>query len=274
MGAFIGPLGGLIEATQWQEKQSVSTGTTPSFFTGLDGARTAFVQPPAGRVLREWDIAMSGADPERAAAFQALALGAHGVGPFVFVDPYAQVTNLLTPRQSLLDPAVLTSAATSTRAVVPGLGSMPAARTKSGQVARFGYGTPVVPGRAVTVSAWVMSTSTVTLSAQCMRADGTWTTTGAESYTGLSSGRWISATVVPGPESAQVDLRVSSAAQDTVVCPSITWTREPLDWSPGRGAAQVVISGLQEEFSRAEPHRMGERRIDYSATVTEVGSGA
>lgn len=274
MGAFIGPLGGLIEATQWQEKQSVSTGASPSFFTGLDGARTAFVQPVAGRVLREWDVSMSGADPERAAAFQALVLGAYGVGPFLLVDPLAQVTNLLTPRQSLVDPVTLSGGVSQARAVVPGLGSMPAALTSAGAAARFGAGTPALPGRAVTVSAWVVSPQSVTVTAQCMTASGSWTNGASATATALAGGRWVSVTVTPAAGSAQVDLRIQSGNRDTVACPAITWTRQPMGWSPGRGAAQVVVSGLREDFDRADPHAGGERRIDYTATVTEVGSGA
>lgn len=274
MGAFIGPLGGLIEATQWQEKQSVSTGAKPSFFTGLDGARTAFVQPPAGRVLREWDVSMSGARPEQAAAFQTLALGGMGQGPFVFADPLAQVTNLLTPRQSLMDPGTLSSAVSPSRAVVPEIGGVPAATVAAGSTGRFGIGTPVLPGVPVTVSAWVVSAQSVKVTAQCIDADGGWTNGASETFTSMASGRWVAVTVVPNAGSAQVDLRVQSGNTDTVACPAITWTRQAMGWSPGRGATQVVVSGLQEEFARADPHVRGERRVDYSATVTEVGSGA
>lgn len=271
MGAFIGPLGGLIEATQWEEQQSVSTGAAPSFFTGLDGSRTAFVQPVIGRVMREWDVSMSDAHPEQVAAFQALAMGAMGMGPFVFVDPLAQVTNVLTPRQSLLLPETLPGTVTPSSALVPGIGSVPAVLTRSGRV---GAGSPVVPGRHVTVSAWVMSAGPVTVTAQCATATGQAATVASQTRQGLGSGGWVSATVLPGAGSAQVELQVQSTAQITVACPSITWTRQPVGWSPGRGANAVVVHGLKESFSRASPHAGGPRRIDYSATVTEVGLGA
>lgn len=274
MGAFIGPLGGLIEATQWQEKQSVSTGTAPSFFTGLDGSRTAFVQPSAGRVLREWEVSMSDASPEQSAAFVSLAMGGLGLGPFVFADPLAQVTNLLTPRQSLMDPATLSSVVSPSRAVVPEIGEVPAATVAAGSTGRFGVGTPVLPGVPVTVSAWVRSAQSVTVTAQCMDAPGGWTNNASKVFSSMSRGEWVSVTVTPNASSAQVDLRVQSGNTDTVACPAITWTRQAMGWSPGRGATQVVVSGLQEEFARADPHVRGERRVDYSATVTEVGSGA
>lgn len=274
MGAFIGPLGGLIEATQWEEKQSVSTGTAPSFFTGLDGSRTAFVQPPIGRNMREWDVSMSDAHPEQAAAFQALAMGAMGVGPFVFVDPLAQVTNVLTPRQSLLSPETLPGYVTASRTVVPGLGEMPAAIVNANTAAYLFRETPVVPGTPVTVSAWVVSTAPVKITAQCMRVDGSWTNNSSSTQQGLESGGWVSTTVTPAFSAAKVDLRIQAAAPVVVACPSISWTRQPGGWSPGRGANAVVVHGLKESFSRASPHAGGPRRLDYSATVTEVGLGA
>lgn len=274
MGAFIGPLGSLIEATQWKEKQSVSTGSAPNFFNAINGARTAQVQPPAGRVLREWDVSMSGAAPEEAAAFQSLVLGGMGIGPFVFLEPLAQVTNLLTPRQSLMDPVTLGSGRSPSRTVVPGLGSMPAAQTTAGSTARFGVGTPVLPGRAVTVSAWVVSAQSVKVIAQCTDASGSWTNNASTTVTGMASGKWVSVTVTPAAGSAQVDLRIESANIDTVACPAITWTRQVMPWAPGRGAAAVVVHGLSESFDRADTHLRGNRSLEYSATVTEVGDGA
>lgn len=274
MGAFIGPLGGLIEATQWEEQQSVSTGAAPSFFTGLDGARTALVQPVIGRVMREWDVSMSGARPEQAAAFQALAMGAMGAGPFRFVDPLAQVTNVLTLRQSLLDPETLPRKVMPSRTVVPGLGSMPAALVDANTVAYLFGETPVVPGTPVTVSAWAVSPAPVNITAQCLTTDGSWTGNRSRTQSGLTSGGWLSVTVTPNDSAAKVSLRIEASAPVVVACPSISWTRQPMTWSPGRGANAVVVHGLKESFSRASPHAGGPRRLDYSATVTEVGLGA
>lgn len=271
MGAFIGPLGGLIEATHWQEQQSVSTGADPSFFTGLDGSRTAFVQPAIGRVMREWSVSMSRARPEQAAAFQALAMGAWGPGPFVFLDPLAQVTNVLTPRQSLLLPETLPGTVTHARAVVPGLGEVPGIVTRSG---RIGAGTPVVPGRHVTVSAWVVSAASVTVTAQCATASGEVATAAGQTHHNLSSGGWVSATALPGERDAQVEMQIQATGPVTLACPSITWTQQPMVWSPGRGAKDVVVHGLKESFDRASPRPHGSTWLDYSATVTEVGLGA
>lgn len=280
MGAFIGPLGGLIEATQWQEKQSVSTGAAPSFFTGLDGARTAFVQPPAGRVLREWDVAMSDARPEQAAAFQTLALGGMGAGPFVFADPLAQVTNLLTPRQSLMDPALLLSASpqsniTPAVMVIPGEGSNPAGVVTSKSTAFWGWYTPVMPGQPLTLSLWVQGQAEVTL--RIMRNNATWSNRHAEVKTvesttptrvSLTFNRpWL-------PDSEMCGFQVKTTASATIARPQITWTAQPMPWAVGRGASKVVVHGLKESFEWADPSLCGQRRLDYSATVTEVGSGA
>ena len=283
MGAFIGPLGGLIEATQWQQSQSVSTGSAPSFFTGLDGVRTAFVQPPAGRVLREWSVSMANAFPEDAAAFQSLAMGGMGVGPFVFADPLAQVTNLLTPRQSLMEPAALAvtgpgqprSNITPAVMVMPSGVQVPAGHVKSSSSVFWGFGTPVLRSKPVTLSLMVQGQATVTL--RIMRNDAAW------------SNRHAEVVVVDSPLPQRVSITFDRPyAEDAVMCgvqvattsaatiaqPQITWTRTAMPWAPGRGANQVVVHGLSESFDRADARLSGVRRLEYSATVTEVGSGA
>lgn len=283
MGAFIGPLGNLIEATQWQEKQSVDTGAKPSFFTGLDGARTAFVQPPAGRVLREWDVSMSGARPEQAAAFVSLAMGGAGIGPFVFADPLAQVTNLLTPRESLMEPASLAStgagkprsnirpAATN----VPGFGVVPAGHVHADSSGFWGYRTPLHPDLPVTLSMLVQGPATVEL--RLMRDDSVWTSLHAESVTvdAVALQRVSVTAHPPFPVGAVMcGVRVMTTRVATIAQPQITWTAQPMPWAPGRGASQVVVHGLSESFEHADPSLCGMRLLDYSATVTEVGSGA
>lgn len=274
MGAYLGPLSNLVELTQWAENQSVKTGQDPSFFTGLDGSRTAFVQPRVGRSLREWDVSMSKARPTHVAAFLALCLGAYGNGPFVFCDPLAQVTNVLTPRQSLCDPGTFSQAtAAPALLAVPGLGDMPAILGISG-VQRVGAFTPVQPGRAVTVSAWVSSDGPVTLTAACMNAAGALTNRGEVTDKGLVRRRRVSATVVPASNARAVDLRVTSDSPVTIACPAISWTSSMMPWSPGRGASQVVVHSLQEQIEQASPSDERRQRVSYSATVTEVGAGA
>lgn len=283
MGAFIGPLGGLIEATQWEEKQSVSTGTAPSFFTGLDGSRTAFVQPTIGRVMREWDVSMSDAHPEQAAAFQALAMGAMGVGPFVFVDPLAQVTNVLTPRQSLMEPAALATTGagqqrsnfTPSAVRLDGFGSISGGSVAAGGFAYWGFRTPVHPERPVTLSAVVQGQVKVTL--RLMRDDSAWTVvqSAAVAETAVTPRR-VSVTLKPPFKEGAVmcGMAVYGVQASTIAQPQVTWTAEVMPWAPGRGATNVVVHGLKESFSRASPHTGGPRRLDYSATVTEVGTGA
>lgn len=274
MGAFIGPLGGLVEATQWQEKQSVSTGTAPSFFTGLNGARTAFVHPPAGRALREWDVSMSGARPEDAAAFQTLALGGMGQGPFVFADPLAQVTNLLTPRQSLMDPTLLGTSSPRSNITAATLGGDPAGLVPTTASAGFwGYNTPVHPEKPVTLSLTVQGSATVSF--RVMRQG--WTALQQKQTTvSVDKPQRVSLTLLPpfAQDAIMCGFTVTATTATLISRPQITWTGEPLPWAVGRGASQVIVHSLAEDFDRAEPGADGERRLDYSATVTEVGSGA
>lgn len=274
MGAFIGPLGGLIEATQWQEQQSVSTGADPSFFTGLDGARTAFVQPPAGRALREWSVSMSKARPEQAAAFQALAMGAMGIGPFVFADPLAQVTNLLTPRMSLMDPALLSTSTPRSNITAATLDGEPAGLVPTTASAGYwGYNTPVHPQRPVTLSLTVQGSASVEF--RVMRKDWTYPHLTQATVSAAQPER-VSLTLAPpfDQDAVMCGFAVTATTATLISRPQITWTRQPMVWSPGRGAKDVVVHGLKESFDRASPRPHGSTWLDYSATVTEVGSGA
>ena len=271
MGAFIGPLGGLIEATQWKEKQSVSTGTAPSFFTGLDGARTAFVQPPAGRTLREWDVSMSGARPEDAAAFHTLVLGGFGNGPFVFADPLAQVTNLLTPRQSLMEPtALITTGPGQPRSnispavmIAPGGGRASGGVVTSASTGFWAYMTPIHPSKPVTMSLLVQGQATVAL--LVMRADRTWSVVATQSTTvnHLNPQRVSLTARPPYGDAVMCGIRIITTQAVTVAQPQITWTVQPMPWAPGRGANQVIVHGLSESFDRADPHLGGVRRLEY-----------
>lgn len=274
MGAFIGPLGGLIEATQWQEKQSVSTGTAPSFFTGLDGARTAFVQPPSGRALREWDVSMSGARPEQAAAFQTLVLGGMGQGPFVFADPLAQVTNLLTPRQSVMDPTLLSTSSPQSNITSATLEGDPAGLVPTTASAGYwGYNTPVNPQKPVTLSLTVQGSASVAF--RVMRRD--WTASRlTQAKVSSTQPQRVSLTLAPpfDQDAVMCGFAVTATTLTLISRPQITWTDGPMPWAVGRGASQVVVHSMKEAFDRASPWTGGERRIDYSATVTEVGTGA
>lgn len=273
MGAFIGPLGGLIELMHHQEAQSVSQGADPEIFEGLDGAKTAFVQPPAGRALRVWDVSQSVAWPEQAAAFHALCLGAQGIGPFSFVDPLAQWNNVMGPRESLLEPSTLWAGVLPSRVVVPGLGSMPAGVVVAGVVGKFGSRVPVIPGRVATVSVWVVSPGSVTVTAQCRSAVGGGTHGVSRVVSDAAAGQWVTATVKPSSISHQVEIQVKSTAAVTVACPSVVWLDRAVPWSVGRGAKAVVVSGFSESYERTG-RLDGQRVIGYSAKVTEVGSGA
>lgn len=274
MGAFLGSIGSLVELSQFAEEQSVDMGGEPSFFDALDGTRTMYVAPTYARVLRQWSVSMTDARPTHAAAFQALCMGAAGTGPFVFVDPLAQVTNLLTPRQSLVDAGTyLTAQATPTRTSVPILGSLPGLQV-TGTALQLATGTPVLPGRPVSALLWVKSAKNVDLSMQFSDAKGTWLTSPTRRVETPAAGAWASVSAVPGAGAAQVYIRVTVNGPTEVAAPSITWTATSPTWSPGRGARQVGIHGLKESFRQASPSDPGKRRLTYSATITEVGNGA
>lgn len=268
MGAFIGTPGALIELMHWQESQSITQGAAPTVFTGLNGARTAFVQPRPGLVLREWDVSQDYSAPEEAAAFHALCLGMYGPGPFRFIDPLAQWNNVLTPRQSMLDPRTLVSTAKSSVTTVPGFGAVRSARAVGSGEMRFGQSTPVIPGRAVSARVWVRGAKTVRI--QGLTATGGWTTSKSVDAT-LG---WAEVSYTPDDSTALVDLRVTGGEGTEAALPLIAWVPKAPPWSVGRGAGAVVVSDFKESYERTGTMMNGSRAIGYSAKVTEVGSGA
>lgn len=264
MAGWIGTLGDLAEF-KCPSKLSRSGERAMSRFTGLDGTDTMFVG--TGRTARSWDVDLSAATPDDVRALELIEHGARGVGPFLFVDPLMAATNVLTPRQSLMEPDTLPPRVTPSRTVVPGLGSMPAAITEVDVVARFGNGSPVVPGTPVTVSAWVVSTAAIKVSAQCMRVDGSWTNNESRTQAGFESGGWVSVTVTPAADAAKVDLRIQSSAPVVVACPSIKWSTHDAPWAVGQGVAAVVVEPISVDALRATS---AQQLVDASVRIQEV----
>lgn len=264
MAGWIGTLGDLAEF-KCPSRLSRSGERAMSRFTGLDGTDTFFVG--SGRTARSWDVDLSAATPEDFRALELLEHGARGHGPFLFVDPFMAATNVLTPRRSLMEPDTLPPGVTPSRTVVPGLGSMPAAITEVGTAARFGTGTPAVPGTPVTVSAWVVSTASVQITAQCMTTDGSWVNNESRAQAGFESGGWLSVTVTPASGAAQVDLWIRASAPVVVSCPSITWSAHESPWAVGQGVAAVVVEPISVDALRATS---AQQLVDASVRIQEV----
>lgn len=264
MAGWIGTPGDLAQF-KCPSRLSRSGEREMSRFIGLDGTDTVFVG--TGRPARVWDVDLSAATPEDFRALELLEHGARGLGPFLFVDPLMAATNILTPRQSLMDPVALPRKVMPSRTVVPGLGSMPAALVDANYAPFFFPETPVVPGTPVTVSAWVVSTAPVTITAPCKRVDGSWTNKDSRTQSGLTSGGWLSVTVTPNDSAAKVDLQIQASAPVVVACPSITWSAHESSWAVGQGVAAVVVEPISVDTIRATDTQ---QLADVSVRIQEV----
>lgn len=273
MGAYIGTLGSLFEVTQHAQEQSSSMGIEPTFFTGIDGSRAAFVPPTPGAALRSWSIGMSDAYPEQAAVFQSLCLGAYAPPPYVYLDPLSQVTNLLTPRQSILEQGTLRASDLVSKTPLPGVGITPSVRVTGQAWVQIGVGTPVLPGRPVTVAATMAGAGRVRVYAIGSSVTGAAIENASSPVTTVVAGDRVHATLVPSDGVASVALRVWVEESMDIALPSITWTSEPQPWSIGRGATAVVVHDYAESYEVAGT-RQHHRAVSYTAKITEVGAGA
>ncbi|WP_303351373.1 hypothetical protein [Kocuria sp.] len=156
---------------------------------------------------------------------------------------------------------------------LPNIGSVRAAVGSASLTMPIGRGTPVWPGRPISASVWIAASERVRVMLQGRNAAGSWTTR-AEVSVQPGEMRNVGLTLHPTAETVSASLELLSTAAFTAARPSITWTETPPAWSPGRGAAQVVIHDYADTEDQASRWSQSTQRMSYSATVTEVGRGA
>lgn len=253
--------------------QRVDDGDRYQFTTTLEGKRKAQVLPGAHR--RVWDLGLGNVTtPDQVAVLQDIARGAWGDGPFVFVPADAPNTNMLPPGVSSCDP----NAGLSPVNVVDGPLLTPdgwAPRSLS-PVSPPGYvhfgseriagATPVLPGQAVTASAYVEGAGAY---ARVLWRDADFNYLSNVSST-VRAGRGevirshVTATAPPGAVWASVQaLNAVRAAR-----PSLTWGDRLLPFSDGRLARNVVVDQVSSDLVHTLPGRTYQ---NLSFTVTEVG---
>lgn len=241
---------------------------------------------------RDWSVSIPAASPAEVAALYALA--AHevqfttdlagrrrayisptspsGVGPLHWVTPYSQVTNLL-PQRSVNGPFGWAGGNHSQGGPVALVDGMAGS---SLQVVGTAYSPlfPVVPGRPVSVMAYVRAraNSTAQLFLDWMPLgvpqDGLAPVTAASASTGSTTAPLpaLRASATPPANAHVARLRVVNAAQ--VAMPAVTWTEGVPGRSAGQGCASVIVHDLQSTPTLA---RTGEAFEEVSFTVSEVG---
>lgn len=272
--SYLGPLGGLVPLTA-QAAPIAGLGSSSarpmSYRTTLGGVRKA----QAGqRTHRRWSVDLGqGTAPEAAATLSAFVAGEFGTGPWWWVDPWAMVTNLASPRGAALEVGDLTGATLTVGTVHLG------GAAYAGRHLQLGGATvdlphvrgnpepvPVLPGRPVTVSAWVDGGTVAALFRNA--AGGVVATSPGRAADGTGWQR-VADTAVAPPSAASVQVRVSGA--NRTARPAITWTPHLLGYFGGQGAPAVVVdggSGLDVGFAAPEPDG---QFAAFKFTIEEVG---
>lgn len=249
-------------------------------------SRTVLSETLSGRVLaqlsprrtspRQWSI---GGPAELVADVAVLGEVLAGLRPpYVWVDPWAQVTNLLTPRSSLWHDAADAQSTVSLAGRYPldggGFAAATVVQSNTAQSILSGKA-PVVAGLPVTVSAWVAGTD-ARIYAEFLDSNGARADWGGGSMvSGTDVLRRVSLTFTPGeiPSNA-VAIRLWVANTSVAARAQVTWTTGPVDWAVGGGVAQVLVTddNTAPTWAVPDPAFVNGRRADVSFTVTEIGS--
>lgn len=284
MTAYIGPLGALVEF----ECPSSLAPTTSRAASSRASATGVIKEQQAPRTNRQWQVGIGLATPSQIAGLAALVEGEFGPGPFWFVDPWAAVTNLMTPRASTLQEGYW---ATVSGTWTPGgsyvtddtgqrVGStlacpvggslrMPTYPQPNGATPTDFV--PVIPGRPVTCSVWMTGVD-ADIRVIFRDAYGDIVSRVDSAPQTIVGGRLrrvhVSTTAPIG--AAGVEFRPRNARQ--VARPAVTWTSAPVDWHVGQGAPRTTVTGLDQDVIMAIADPSDSRRYTgASFTVREVG---
>lgn len=264
---YLGTYGRLIEVkcpTQLQESRSGGF----AFSTTLEGKVKAQALPGGRRV---WDVELGQlTTPQDLQVLEQFSHGMWGAGPFVFVPADAPVTNLLTPAAASCDPVAgmrSTDHPDGPLLTPDGWAARSIRSTDTSQVLWFGEEyTPVLPGRTVTASAYVLGDN-ARVRIYWYDASGSQLSTSTSSVSATASGvvrSWVTAT----PPVGAVSCRVRGVSTAQGAWPAITWTDHLMPRSSGQGCLRAVVHSTGKEVVRAT----GAQQF-YSAgfVVTEVG---
>ncbi len=270
MGAWIGTLGRLVEL-EGVSAQQIEYWDGRTFQRTLEGR--VVVQAKAKR-NREWRISVGVGTPAALANIQALQDGEYGRGPFVFVPPLAQVTNMLMPDVSTCGPTAVVGSAASMAGPLRLPDGSWAGRSLSNPAPSptlwFGQNTtPVIPGSKVTASAYVVGAgSKVGVQFRNGAGDAVGQSVSPQSgIAGVVTRLAVTATV---PATA-VSCVVYATDATLAARPAITWTDELFDWGIGAGCTKAIPHGFSTDLILALREKNYGRYSSIGFNVTEVG---
>ncbi|WP_458116964.1 hypothetical protein [Arthrobacter sp. D2-10] len=269
MKAYLGPVGNLI-GFRCPSSEEITLADNSSLSWTLGGKQKAQYGLNAPRA---WQVGIGSATADQIAGLAALMRGLYGPPPWVYVGPWAKVTNLLTPAASVLQAGSWTGSAVPGGSVTLNDGTRPALSLLSDTGATTNLPeVPAIPGETVTGSAWGAGDSGFTVSLVFRSASGaelaiTSRTTAASLAAPLVRG---SVTAVAPDGATGVILRLSGAKR--AAQPAVSWTPAVAAWTVGEGAPKVIAQGLSHAVRMAVRDTPSLRRTGASFTLQEVGN--
>ena len=278
---WIGHAGSLVPFKD-RGSVSVTDDVEPSIQVSMGGVRRARVS--RNRPPRSWSLSMPDAHADDVAHVRALMTAT--LPPYQLVTAEAQVSNVLTPEQSTLSSLIQPSSGLGLGGWWPVAGEYQGGGTlvRLNPSAAFGNAAnvfvgpfaipPVWTGRRVTASVWLATAHTAgaRVALQWLDAAGAQVSSdavGGNYVTGMDGLRRSTATGTPPAGAVAGRLLIQYA--EIIAQPQVTWTDAHVEWSPGNGADQVVITGLDRDTELQVPDSRNLRRASYSLNLTEVG---
>lgn len=269
MSAYLGKLGQLIPIYS-NPSMGVSGIPARSFQTTLEGRVKAQVKPVGRRV---WELSAAYASPGELAALMGFVNGEWGNGPFVWVPPTAPAINLLAPGvASCGADAVMVPAVTVVGPLLCGddWAGRSLANSAPASPMPFGPATiPIIPGKPVTGSAWVVGVGAKVRLDWKNAAGGTISSV-ASTGSGIA-GTATRLSVTGTPPVGAVSCSLYGTATTQAARPAVTWTDHANEWGSGEGCAKAIVEAVDRTALTGSDLLSGRRDSNLSFTIREVG---
>lgn len=261
---WIGHPGALLPLPGAKGGLSSTSERAATFGTSAAGYKRVYM---AARrpTYREWQVSMPLVRPDQIAVLDHLIMATDP--PYVWVDAWARVTNVLTPAASILVGVIPALSPLGRQPLDGGGWAADAAANPGSGLVRIAPA-PVIGDMPVTCSAWLASPVGGTVSAQWLDSAGA--NLGAPvtgvAVAGTEVLRRASVTATPPVGAAAVTVLCDGVS--VIAQPAVTWTDALTEYGSGGGATSVIVTKINRDIIRADSAM---RAQSVSFTVTEVG---
>ena len=267
MAVYAGTVGSLV-ALECESRLSQAAARSMSTMTTL-GGRVIAQLGQAQR--RRWQVTVDNSDQTEVGKL-AMMLDALPQ-PWVWLDSWAQVTNLLTPDQSSWRAYSYPSATVGSLVDLEGGGVAVSLNDPTSPTRGFAFDVPAVPGVPFTASVHARPKTTggsVTVRVSWQDAAGAIITSNSGSRVCAPSGPWTRVTVTATPPAGAVKCYLVATNHIALAAPAVTFTDQAMAWGHGAGCTAAVLPGLSLDVLTAW-QQPGGQRASYSFDVIEVG---